>query len=165
MRATRFNHVSIHANDLEESARFYEDVFGMERLPTPRFGTPVLWLRLGDQQLHLFRRDVEPPAYHHVALDVEDFEAVYRLAKERGLLDTETWDHPVREHPAGWVQMYIRDPAGNLIEIDWPDASTLDRSVVTDIIRLDDAVAQTDEAGTATLYHAASRATAVEGSA
>ena len=156
MRAVRFNHVSIHADDLEESARFYTELFGMERLPTPRFREPVLWLRLGDQQLHLFRRDTDAPRYHHIALDVDDFEAVYLKAKERGLLDAEAWSSPIREHPAGWVQMYIRDPAGNLVEIDWPDASTLDRSIVTGIVRLDDDVAQTDEAAFATLYHASS---------
>ena len=33
MRAgTRFNHVSIHARTLEQSVRFYVDLFGMERL-------------------------------------------------------------------------------------------------------------------------------------
>ena len=29
--------------------------------------------------------------------------------------------------------MYLRDPAGNLVEINWPDVTTLDRSVVTHI--------------------------------
>ncbi len=154
MRALRFNHVSIHADDLEESARFYEEIFGMERLPTPRFSVPVLWLRLGEQQLHLFRRRSEPPAFHHIALDVDDFEGVYRAAKERGALDPETEGAAVREHPAGWVQMYIRDPAGNLVEIDWPDASTLDRSVVTEIVRLHDGLPQLGDAARATLYHA-----------
>ena len=33
MRGTRINHVSIVANDLEESAGFYEDLFGAKRLP------------------------------------------------------------------------------------------------------------------------------------
>jgi YD repeat-containing protein len=155
MRAVRFNHVSIHADDLEESTRFYEEVFGMERLPTPRFRQCVQWLRLGDQQLHLFQRDAtEPPRFHHVALDVDDFEAAYRKARELGLLDTETWDSPVREHPSGWVQMYIRDPAGNLVEIDWPDASTLDRSAIPELTRLDDELPQTEAARSATLYHA-----------
>ena len=27
----------------------------------------------------------------------------------------------------GQVQLYFRDPAGNLIELNWPDAATLDR--------------------------------------
>ena len=50
--------------------------------------------------------------------------------------------------------MYIRDPAGNLVEIDWPDVTTLDRSVITDIRRLDDDVKQTGESHDATLYPA-----------
>jgi lactoylglutathione lyase len=50
------------------------------------------------------------------------------------------------------VQMYLRDPAGNLVEIDWPDASTLDRSIITDIRRLDDEIPQTGSARGATLY-------------
>jgi YD repeat-containing protein len=148
----RINHVSIRANDLEESARFYEELFGMERVPTPEFGQPVVWLRLGDQQLHLFEQGTDVPRYHHLGIDVDDFEAVYVRAKELGLLDSETFGQPVREHPAGWVQMYIRDPAGNLLEIDWPDAASLDRSVVTDISRLEDEVAQTGESAHASLY-------------
>ena len=153
--ATRINHVSVHAVDIEASARFYEEVFGMERIPTARFRSPVLWLRCGDQQLHLFLRPGEAPPFHHLALDVDDFEAVYLKAKESGSLDAETHGAAIREHPSGWVQMYIRDPAGNLVEIDWPDVTSLDRSVVTDIRKLDDDVPQTGDSATATLYHTA----------
>jgi YD repeat-containing protein len=56
------------------------------------------------------------------------------------------------ELPDGSVQMYLRDPAGNLIEIDWPDVTTLDRSLFPDLKRLDDAVPQTGDALRATLY-------------
>ena len=55
----RINHVSVQAVDLEESARFYEQLFGMERIPTAKFRGPVLWLRLGEQQLHLFTSDAD----------------------------------------------------------------------------------------------------------
>jgi catechol 2,3-dioxygenase-like lactoylglutathione lyase family enzyme len=154
MRGIRFNHVSVHAVDLEESLRFYEEVFGMERLPSPNFDQPVEWLRLGDQQLHLFLRDTPAPAFHHVGLDVDDFEAVYLKAKELGVLEERSFGASVRELPDGAVQMYIRDPAGNLVEVDWPDVSTLDRSVVTDIRRLADERPQTGEAVRAKLYHA-----------
>jgi catechol 2,3-dioxygenase-like lactoylglutathione lyase family enzyme len=154
MAGIRFNHVSVHAVDLEESLRFYEEVFGMERLPSPNFDQPVEWLRLGDQQLHLFLRDTPAPAFHHVGLDVDDFEAVYLKAKELGLLEERSFGASVRELPDGAVQMYIRDPAGNLVEVDWPDVSTLDRSVVTDIRRLADERPQTGEAARAKLYHA-----------
>src|SRR5689334_22023572 len=112
---------------MEASIRFYEDLFAAERLPTPNFGFPVQWLQVGDQQLHLFQQDgAGPPRYHHLAFDVDDFDAVYRAAKERGLLDSDTHGSPIREHPSGWVQMYVRDPAGNLLEIDWPDAASLE---------------------------------------
>ena len=154
MHATRFNHVSVHANDLEESARFYEELFGMERVPAPNFRHPVVWLKLGDQQLHIFLRDTEAPPFHHIGIDVDDFEAIYLKAKELGLFDSATWYSQIWEHPAGWVQMYIRDPAGNLVEVDWPDVSTLDRSVVTDIEKLDEDVPQIGDARRATLYHA-----------
>jgi YD repeat-containing protein len=156
--ALRVNHVSIHAHDLEESARFYEELFGLERVPAGTFRDPVIWLTLGDQQLHLFQRDdAAAPVAHHVAIDVDDFEAVYREAKRRGLLDGETWQQRARYHPAGWVQMYLRDPAGNLVEVDWPDVSTLDPEIAAELANLEDATPQEGEARHATLYTGGSR--------
>jgi catechol 2,3-dioxygenase-like lactoylglutathione lyase family enzyme len=154
VRATRFNHVSIHATDMEDSLRFYTEVFGMERLPSPNFSGHVEWLRLGEQQVHLFASDGPAPRGHHFAVEVDDFEAVYLKAKELGLLDDGTFGASVRELPGGAVQMYIRDPAGNLVEVDWPDVSSLDASVVTAISRLEDERPQTGEASRSTLYHA-----------
>jgi YD repeat-containing protein len=139
---------------MEESLRFYVEVFGMERLPSPNFSQHVEWLRLGDQQLHLFKRDAPAPEFHHIALDVDDFEAAYLKARELGILDEIAFGASVRELPGGAVQMYIRDPAGNLVEIDWPDSSTLDRTIVTNITRLSDERPQTGEAARANLYHA-----------
>jgi catechol 2,3-dioxygenase-like lactoylglutathione lyase family enzyme len=152
LRATRLNHVSIHAYDMEESLRFYTEVFGMQRLPSPDFAQHVEWLLLGEQQLHLFKSETPAPQFHHIALDVDDFEAAYLKAKELGLLDDGAFGAAVRELPGGVVQMYIRDPAGNLVEVDWPDVSTLDRTLVTHIEKLSDKVAQSEEAREATLY-------------
>ncbi|HXV35267.1 MAG TPA: VOC family protein [Gaiellaceae bacterium] len=146
--------MSVHADDLETSVRFYEDMFGMKRLPTPNFGMNIRWLALGDQQLHVFERDVPKPEYHHFGLDVEDFEGVYLKARERGILDGETFQGAVRELPDGSVQMYMRDPAGNLVEVNWPDVTTLDRSVVPEIVRVADLQPQEGEAAQARLYHA-----------
>lgn len=155
MRATRFNHVSIHADDMEESLRFYCEVLGMERLPSPEFEHRVEWLRLGEQQLHLFLRKTPAPAFHHIGLDVDDFEAAYRMAQEHGLRDDDTWAPDVRQLNDGSVQMYLRDPAGNLVEIDWPDVNTLDRSIVREVKRLEDERPQSAEARRARLYHTA----------
>jgi catechol 2,3-dioxygenase-like lactoylglutathione lyase family enzyme len=152
VRATRLNHVSIHAYDMEASLRFYVEVLGMERVPSPDFEVPIEWLQLGDQQLHVFLRDTPAPEFHHIGLDVDDFEAAYLMAVERGAFDGGAWAPNVRELPDGSVQMYLRDPAGNLVELDWPDVTTLDRSVVTEIRKLEDERPQGEKARRARLY-------------
>jgi lactoylglutathione lyase len=156
MRATSFTHVSIHAYDLEESLRFYIEVFGMRRVPSPDFENPVEWLDLGQLQLHLFLRDTPAPEFHHIGIDVDDFEAAYRIATERGLFDRDAWSPNVRALVDGAVQMYLRDPAGNLVEVNWPDVTTLDRSVVSEITLITDERPQSAEAQRATLYPAGS---------
>jgi catechol 2,3-dioxygenase-like lactoylglutathione lyase family enzyme len=153
MRATGFNHVSISARNLEESVRFYTEVFGMEKIPTYTFAFPVQYLRLGDLQLHLFERDTEAPDFHHIGINVDDFQGAYLRAKELGIQDERAFFSHIYELPDGSVQMYVRDPSGNLVELDWPDVSTLDRSVITDLRRLEDEVPQKGEALRATLYN------------
>lgn len=144
--------MSISAPDLEVSTSFYTEVFGMERVPAPKFPDQVVvWLRLGDQQLHLFQRE-GAPQYHHFALEVDDFEAAYAKVRELEIRDDATFLSGIRELPGGEAQMYLRDPAGNLIEVNWPDASSLDRDVVPDITRLVDVVAQDEEGLAARLY-------------
>jgi catechol 2,3-dioxygenase-like lactoylglutathione lyase family enzyme len=153
VRALRFNHVSISARNLEESVRFYEHVFGMERVPTYTFAFPVQYLRLGEQQLHLFERETDAPTYHHIGIDVDDFEAAYERAKELGIQEEKAFFSHAYELPDGSVQMYIRDPSGNLVELDWPDVRTLDRSRLPGLKRLEDDVEQTEEGRRSTLYH------------
>lgn len=150
MKATGFNHVSVHAHDLDESARFYTEVFGMEEIPTPNFPFPVRWMRLGDLQLHLFVSEDPAPKGHHFGMNVDDFEAAYRKAMELGVREKEGFFSKVYELPDGAVQLYIRDPAGNMVEINWPDVSTLDRSVVADIHQQPEP--QTGDALRSTLY-------------
>jgi catechol 2,3-dioxygenase-like lactoylglutathione lyase family enzyme len=115
---SRINHVSVNARDLEESVEFYVDLLGCERLPTPNFGIPVQWLALGDTQLHLFERDVTPGSHHHFAVAVEDVEPVYRAAERRDAFDRDAFRNHLVELPGDIVQLYVRDPAGNLVEID-----------------------------------------------
>ena len=128
MKATGFTHTSIHAHDLDESVRFYEEVFGMEEIPAPDFPFPVRWL------LHLFQSDEAAPRGHHFGIEVDDFGAAYEKVKEVGARIREGYFSKLYELPDGAVQMYLRDPAGNMVELNWPDVSTLDRSVVTEEI-------------------------------
>ena len=129
-RALRINHVSIVARDLELSTRFWVELFGASMLPTPNFGSPVVWLRLGDQQLHLFETSDPPPPHGHLAVEVDDFTALYLEARRRGIYER------IFRLPDGGAQMYLRDPGGNRIEIDCPASTVLDPEVVDDLVPL-----------------------------
>jgi len=147
------NHVSVIATDLEASRRFYVDELELEPLPTPNFGFPVLWLRAGNCQLHLFERPGTPPSHAHFALEITEFMPVYRRLKELGALDHVTFGNAMYELPDGGIQMYARDPAGNLVELDYRDASTIPQDEVTEYMSLSDVSPQEGEAARATLWH------------
>ena len=114
----RINHVSINALDLRESVEFYVELLGAEPIPTPNFGLPVQWLALGRTQLHLFERDLTPTSHHHFGVTVDDLEPVYRAADRRGAFDDASFGNRLVELPGDVVQLYLRDPAGNLVEVD-----------------------------------------------
>lgn len=152
MAAIGFNHVSINALDLDESVRFYEELLGMEKIPTYTFAFPTQYLRLGALQLHIFERPATAPEFHHIGITVDDLETVYERAKAMGVLDSEAFFSPIYELPDGAVQLYLRDPAGNLVELDWPDVQTLDRSVFDQLPKLADLVPQSPEGLESTLF-------------
>jgi catechol 2,3-dioxygenase-like lactoylglutathione lyase family enzyme len=138
MSATRVNHVSVSAPDLEASQRFYTGLFGAQPIPAPNFGFPVRWLSLGETQLHLFESAVDAPSHHHFALTVEDLRAIYRRAGELGVYDSTAFGHHLFELPGDVSQLYLRDPGGNLVEVDSPHASGLPDSIRRDMKRLGD---------------------------
>jgi catechol 2,3-dioxygenase-like lactoylglutathione lyase family enzyme len=119
MAGLRINHVSVSAPDQDESARFYEELFGAERIPAPNFGFRVDWFRMGDTQLHIFPEDDRPARRHHLGISVDDILPVYRRAKELGVIDDAFTDY-VRVLGDGNVQFYLRDPGGNLLEVNGP---------------------------------------------
>jgi catechol 2,3-dioxygenase-like lactoylglutathione lyase family enzyme len=118
----------------------------VEEIPAPGFPFPVRWLRVGDLQLHLFQSEDPAPQGHHFGIEVDDFEATYEKVGEMGAHIEEGYFSSVYELPDGAVQLYVRDPACHMVEVNWPDVSTLDRSVIGDIEK----VAVGDEG--ATLY-------------
>lgn len=149
MAVARITHISINADDLEESVRFYTEVFGLEPIPTPYYGDPIQWLRCGDAHLHLVTKNVEAPSFHHFALHVDHFEGVYRAVEA---FETATFDclgdpkeefdgetPPVYRVKNGAVQLYVRDPSGNEVEVNYPDADELDRSIVTHVVDREEA--------------------------
>jgi catechol 2,3-dioxygenase-like lactoylglutathione lyase family enzyme len=116
MPALRINHVSVSSPDQDASARFYVELFGAERIPAPNFGFRVDWFRFGETQLHIFPEDDSAPLRHHFGVTVDDILPIYRRARELDAIDPVFTDC-VRVLEDGAVQFYLRDPGGNLIEI------------------------------------------------
>jgi catechol 2,3-dioxygenase-like lactoylglutathione lyase family enzyme len=148
----RINHVSVNARDLEESVDFYVDLLGAERIATPNFGLPVQWLALGRTQLHLFEKDMQPTSHHHLGITVDDLEPVYRAAERRDAFDREAFGSHLVELPGDLVQLYVRDPAGNLVEIDHDGADRLPDDLRAQIKPLWDFNPQDDEQMGARLF-------------
>lgn len=121
----QLNHVSVSASDLDKAVGFYAELLGCSPIPAPNFGSPVRWMRIGDLQLHLFERPSAPGTYHHFGVAVPDFAEVCARAQAMGVVDALTYGHHMFELPDGAVQLYVRDPSGNLVEIICPDAATL----------------------------------------
>jgi catechol 2,3-dioxygenase-like lactoylglutathione lyase family enzyme len=153
MKATHINHVSVRAIDLEESVAFYSDLFGATHIATPNFGGTLAWMQLGDAQIHIFQRGEGWDRDAHFALEVEDFESVYRRARELGAFDDRgNWGHHIFALASGVVQLYVRDPAHNLIEVVWDSLDSLPADIAEEAQLRTDAYEQTEESAKATFF-------------
>jgi catechol 2,3-dioxygenase-like lactoylglutathione lyase family enzyme len=136
MKARGLTHVNVHAHDLEESVHFYQTLSGIQEIPAPEFPFPVRWLRVGELELHLLESKAAAPAGHHFGIDVDNFEPVYEKAREIGSQVAEGYFSGLYEMPDGAVQLYLRDPAGNMVEVDYPRATDLDATLAARLERL-----------------------------
>ena len=154
MGASRVNHVSVSGTDLAVSTEFYERLLGAQVIASPDFGFPVQWMALGDTQLHIFQSDVEPTIQHHfgVEVDLDVLVAAYRLGAERGILEGETFGGHLIGLPGDVVQLYLRDPAGNLVEIDAAGKDRLPEDMRAQLKQLWDFHPHTDEQLSARLF-------------
>jgi len=150
--SSRINHVSVNARDLQESVDFYVDLLGAELIATPNFGLPVQWLALGPTQLHLFEKHIQPTSHHHLGITVDDIEPVYRAAERRDAFDREAFGNHLVELPGDLVQLYVRDPAGNLVEIDQDGVDRLPDDLRSQVKPLWDFNPQSDEQMSARLF-------------
>ena len=121
---TRIDHVQVTGpRALEaEIIHFYGEVLGLERIPKPteaarRGGA---WFRHGATQVHVSVEDVDQQAQRaskrHVCYVVADLAAAERALRAAGV---EILADPTPE--PGWPRFYVRDPAGNRVEIACPD--------------------------------------------
>ncbi len=116
MRPEGVHHVSLNVDDIEKTGAFYLEVLGLEKLPRPDFGFPGLWLRSGQQEIHLIQvKDHTAPEGQHFAFRVPDLDATMAELERRGVEVSKAF-----EQPGGARQCFARDPSGNLIEFNQP---------------------------------------------
>ncbi len=117
MRAIGVHHVSINVSDVSEALVFYVDVLGLAaRGDRPDFSFGGAWLDVGAQQMHLIEGEPPGDVGQHVALRVEDIDAVVKELEDRGIAVTT---------PVGvgtGRQSFLHDPSGNRIELNQPGA-------------------------------------------
>lgn len=124
----RIHHVNLLVDNLAPAVAFYRDVIGLPLDATPDQGFPSQFFRFGGgQQLHM--NEVKDAHSHrgHFCVVVPDFMAVYRRAVAAGALDVEVWGR-IRRLANGKLQMFVRDPSGNLVEIASEPGAPLNRA-------------------------------------
>lgn len=143
MKSVEITHVAVIAANIEESIEWYIDLFGdeaVQRAPTPKLVGPSAWLKLGSLSLHITEWPHRNPfRRNHFGVGVTDvnlFTSIYKKAKARGLFDYDTFGSHNYIVPGGEVQLNLQDPAGNLVEVDFPDVNQLDRSIFDDLVMM-----------------------------
>ena len=125
-------HVNVNVDDLDRAIPFYRDVLGLPLDDTPDQGFRSQFFRIGGgQQIHMNEIADARQFRGHFCLVVPDFQAVFRRAKAAGAIDVAPWGR-VRRLPSGKMQMFVRDPSGNLIEIASGDGEALDPALFAD---------------------------------
>jgi hypothetical protein len=117
-----------------------------------RFGLPVQWLAVGRTQLHVFEAALQPTSHHHFGVTVDDLVPVFRAAELRDAFDREAFGNHLVELPGDVVQLYVRDPAGNLVEIDHLGVDRLPDYLRAQLKGLWDFNTQSDEQMSARLF-------------
>jgi catechol 2,3-dioxygenase-like lactoylglutathione lyase family enzyme len=101
----------IQRSDLDRCVRFYE-LLGFEQVPVPAgIAGRALWLERRRTQIHLMPADDAAPVPGHIGLVVEGYEDTVALLRDAG--------HEVEPRQEHWgaPRSYVRDPAGNLVEL------------------------------------------------
>jgi len=120
------DHVTIVVKDLDSSRQFYVAGLGMREVPRPGFSFPGLWFQAGATQIHLIGEhprgspagNPSPEQFrtsrsHHFAFLVEDVTAAYTRALELELKIVS----PPKARPDGFVQLFLHDPDGHVVEL------------------------------------------------
>lgn len=139
MSESHIQHVNLMVDDLDAAVAFYTDVLGFGLSPTPDLGFPAQFIAINEvQEIHLNQLDDGKPERAHFCVRVPDFNGVFERTKAAGVIETRTWGH-ARRLATGTVQMFVRDPSGNLVEIACDADQSVADEVFADPVFADDA--------------------------
>lgn len=118
----RKDHDAILVKDVDTSARFYKQIFGLREIPNGGLGDHIRWVEIKDKiQLHLIESEegIQKNKGVHLALSTDDLEGLMESLKAKGV-DFENWPGEkgtTNTRPDGIKQIYLQDPDGYWIEI------------------------------------------------
>ena len=85
MKVNGFAHCALYVPRLEETVRFYEDVFGAKNLGYFQASSRGCWLQLGKDILEIFHStDLGTGCFKHIAIACDDVDALYDRALSFG---------------------------------------------------------------------------------
>jgi catechol 2,3-dioxygenase-like lactoylglutathione lyase family enzyme len=112
MKLMGVHHVSVNVDNVDVAIAFYVGTLGLVARPDrPDLGFSGAWLDAGNQQVHLIKAGVPTNQGQHFALQVEDLPTTIGELRDDGV---EVSDE-IRIGTGR--QAFLRDPAGNLIEL------------------------------------------------
>jgi lactoylglutathione lyase len=125
-------HVNVMVDNLSEGVAFYRDVIGLELDHTPDHDFPSQFFKFDNgTQIHMNEFVDSKPFRAHFCIIVDDFNTVFRRMKKAGVIDIEPWGK-VRRLDSGAMQMFSRDPSGNLVEIASRPDEIIDQDILDD---------------------------------
>ncbi len=131
-KALKINHVALIVKDLEAACIFYEKELGLEPLPAFLFDYPTAFFKFNDQQqLHLTEWEDTHSFRGHICVQVDDINTLFFRMKALGIIDIQPWGK-VRRLPDGAIQMFVRDPSGNLVEFSSDPEYPIDLKIFED---------------------------------
>jgi catechol 2,3-dioxygenase-like lactoylglutathione lyase family enzyme len=105
--------LELRREQADECVSFYSLLGFVEVSPPPTLTGRARWLEAGATQVHLLWADRRPvhPARGHVAVVADAYEATLAALRAAG--------HEVDPRAEHWgsPRAYVRDPAGNLVEV------------------------------------------------
>ena len=131
-KALKINHVALIVKDLEAACIFYEKELGLEPIPAFLFDYPTAFFKFNDQQqLHLTEWEDAHSFRGHICVQVDDINTLFFRMKALGIIDIQPWGK-VRRLPDGAIQMFVRDPSGNLVELSSDPEDPIDLKIFED---------------------------------